>query len=55
MCVCVCVFLPSSSDMQNASFFAPYYTDIRLYLISPHYLTNGTTFGKYLLNIGCKF
>ena len=26
-----------------------------LYHISPHYLTNGTIFGKYLLNIICVF
>jgi len=45
------VFLPHLSGMQTASFprrFIRHLSHVRLYNISPHYLGNGTIFGKFI-------
>ena len=52
--VCVCVY---RLNYPACNAHAPYchLWPVRLYNIFPHYLINGTIFGKKLLNIKCVF
>jgi len=50
-CVCVCVCVCSLSyPACNAHASYCHLWPVELYLIYPHYLTNGKIFGKMLLN-----
>jgi hypothetical protein len=61
MCVCVCVCILSLVIRHATHIFCVrHYTctdvcGLCLYHIFPHYLINGTIFGKKLLNIKCVF